>query len=261
MGRGMNTPGYYGAASNLYGPDPRSAYYNPLLAFSPPPGGLQAPQQRNVADEYQAAYDRARMENLQRYQDILGGYAERYRRGVRGMEKDGDYERQDIKAAHKRYAGQLRQNLTNRGLTGSTIAPVMQRGAIRDMNRDVGSLNDRLRQQRRSLDANLSGDMLSFMERRTDSYPDMNQLINLQMLAGQAGAGTGGGGGPIYDQQYQQNWMPYGGGFNPLVAAAALRAGGFGRARGAGPRGRGPAGLGIAPAGGAPMIPGPMWGP
>lgn len=220
----MNTPGYYGAASNLYGPDPRSAYYNPLLAFSPPPGGnMSGGGSPSLYDQYQMAYDRARKENLERYQDILGGYAERYRRGTRNLEQEGDYERQDIKAAHRQYRGQLRGNLVNRGLTGTTVAPTMMQGAIRNENRDVGALNDRMSQRRRALEAGLSGDMLSFMERRTDSYPDLNQLINLQMMAGRAGAGTA----PI-NPGYQDvpnvggQWMPYGGGFNPFVMAANM---------------------------------------
>lgn len=254
----MNTPGYYGAASNLYGPDPRSQYYNPLLAFSPPPGGAKTGGGgMSLSDQYQMAYDRARRENLERYQDILGGYAERYRRGTRNLEQDGDYERQDIKAAHKQYRGQIHSNLVNRGLTGSTVAPTLMQGAIRNENRDVGSLNDRLQQRRRALEAGLSGDMLSFMERRTDAYPDLNQLIHLQQMQGQAGV-YGGAGGNYQDvPNVGGNWMPYGGGFNPMVAAAALLASGFGKAKGAGPRGpraNNAAGGGMAPLPGFPMI-------
>ena len=143
-------------------------------------------------DAYQSAMDRANQENEARYRDILEGQQARYERGMGLLEGAGNQERADINEAYDAQGAALRQGVISRGLGNSSVSDTMQMGNLRERSNSMGRLNDRLIQQRMAADAQLSGDVLNFMERREDSGPDYNQLAQLAQMLGRGGYGADG---------------------------------------------------------------------
>jgi len=140
-----------------------------------------------LVDEYQRAWDDARIENERRYKDILQGYKGRYRRGMEAMEGS----EQLVKDRYGRELGQMQQDMMSRGLSGMTskqtatgIANRAQQLGIQDIRRD-----------RAELDARLSKDVLGFEERRKDAYPDFGNMAALAQGLGEYGGGGYGGRG------------------------------------------------------------------
>lgn len=222
QGGGLNSLYGYGGSSG--GAGGSSGYY----------GGA-------IPNEYQRAYEEARAANEQRYQDILSGYQDRsnefqqrqagntddvltgyenrYQRGMDLLNGLGDQEKRDVTESYQKLGAANQQDMTNRGLTGTTIMPTMRAGIERERQDALSRVNERLQREQLMTDAGLSGDALGaqermygqglagymgatgdtlgFAERRNDTYPDMNQLMGLAQQYGASGAGYGGG--PGYD--------------------------------------------------------------
>jgi hypothetical protein len=173
-------------------------------------GGMSS----GLAGSYQNAYNEAVAENEARYRDILGGYQDRYERNMNYLNGAGQQEAADIGEQYRKQGSNIQQGLVNRGLSNSTVLDTMQMGNNREYVNDLGRLDERLRQQRIATDAGLSGDELQFMERRNDTYPDYNQLAQLEEGLGAAGGGYGGGGAIYADPQSMGYIIPgaaYGG--------------------------------------------------
>jgi hypothetical protein len=146
--------------------------------------------QNNIATIAQA-YDEAQRRNEdlneQRYRDILSGYGSRFDRNMGTLEGMGESERSSINKRYDATLGANLQDAVSRGLTGTTVLPGMKALTERERTQALGDLDERLRRERIGLDTNLSGDTLSFMERREDVGPDLNQMIGLAEALGQAG--------------------------------------------------------------------------
>lgn len=197
-------------------------------------GGSGGVSPYDLPGQYQQAYNEAKLANEQRYNDILSqymqrqenmtgiqsgqtddvlnGYENRYQRGMNNLQGLGDQEKRDTSQRYTNLAAQNQQDLTSRGLTGTTILPTMRQGVAREESDALSRVNERLQRERLGYDASLSGDALSaqermygrqnegylgtsgdtlgFMERRSDTYPDFNQLA---ALGQQYGAGGGSG--------------------------------------------------------------------
>ena len=204
---------------------------------------------------WQTQYDKANAANETRYKDILGGYGQlanqygqmysdqslanqqaadqinqgykaRYDRGLANLEGAGVQAMSDIRQQYGATGANVQQNLRNRGMAGTTIAPTMQLGVQREQLATEGRLNEQLRKERLAVDSGLSGDSLAayqqqnamraglagtyaqgltgigqntlnFKERREDVVPDFGTYASLAMKLGQGGLGAGGGGGSI----------------------------------------------------------------
>lgn len=176
------------------------------------------------SNPWQQAYDQAKQANEARYQDILGGYQQRYQRGMDMLSGLGQQQARDINELYDQQAGQQSQDLIGRGLGNSTVMQTMQTGNNRERNADLQRLNDSVRQQAMQTDSGLSGDELQFMERRNDQYPDYNLMASLAQGMGAAGYGAGGGfgggggGGYLSPQQlgYQIPSQAYGYPMQPM---------------------------------------------
>lgn len=161
-----------------------------------------------VAGDFQSGIDDARQANEARYRDALEGYQNRYERNMNYLQGAGAQEASDINQAYDAQKASGLQSLVGRGLGNSTITNTMGMGYDRERSDSLGRLNERLRNQYLTTDAQLSGDVLGVMERRDDVPPDLGLLAQIGQLQGQ-----GGGGGSPQGYQISMSTVPrYGGG-------------------------------------------------
>lgn len=168
---------------------------------------------------FQQSLDQANQANEARYRDILGGFQSRYDRNLAMLAGLGQQEGKDINELYDQQFARGQQDLIGRGLGNSTRLVTLRQGVDRERANDLGRLNERMRQQVLNTDQNLSGDVLNFMERKTEQGPDMRMLAQLAQGVGAAGFGlpSGYGGG-------------FGGGGNigsPNLGTAWINTGGF----------------------------------
>jgi len=133
---------------------------------------------------WQSAYNQAKQTNEARYAEILAGYQKRYQDVMGELQGSGAQEYADIGSRMRSSQAAGAQDLVSRGLAGTTVMPTMRAGYARQAEGDYGRLADRLRTQRTSAMAGLSGDTLGFMERREDEYPDQGLMTQLMQQYG-----------------------------------------------------------------------------
>jgi hypothetical protein len=158
-------------------------------------GAPRYTRQSNPLDDLLSQARAAQLEgkkaNEERYADILKGYQDREKAGLDLLRGAGTQEEKDIRTQYGSLANSTMQNLAARGMLGTTIAPTMEAGIKRQETDAIARLRERLNQQLYGATTGLSGDILGFKERRTDTYPSLSEISNLAMQYGQ---GTGGGG-------------------------------------------------------------------
>lgn len=252
-GGGLSNP-FLGYGQNFLGPSQGRGGSTGGAVFGPGGGGASA-QAQQLANAYQQAYNEAKQANLTRYNsinagygnlaqqglqqnaDINAGYANRYQQGMNTLQGLGQQAINDTYRDYDRQGANEYQNLVSRGLANSTVVQSMQRGVQEDQQSQLNRVNEGIRQQQLTTQANLSGqqlqaqqqgnlnqqqlqeNQLGFQERRNDPYPNLDQYYSTMSKLGGLGGGSGSGG--------------FGGG-----------AGGFGGASGAGGYGGGAGGLG-----------------
>lgn len=167
--------------------------------------GQMTPQAISMltAKDYQSAYDEAKAANESRYGEMMGGYQERYDRGMGMLSDYGQQMGADIDEGFFNQAQATKQDLSRRGLSNTTIAGGAAIQNERERSKEQRRLGEDLTRLRTTQDAQLSGDLLAAMERRTDEYPDFNQMMALSQALGASGGsggfGYGGGGGAALD--------------------------------------------------------------
>ena len=166
----------------------------------------------SLTGAYQHAYDQARAQNENRYNRILGGYGE-----LLGQRSPYQAQRMNVHDLYDRRTSDIHANLVGRGLTAGTVGMAPQ--ALNERERqfalaDIGDKETRYK-------SDIAQDQLDFMERKTEAYPDYEQLERLSQGLGAGGRGLGGGGrglgggggGMGAAKAYQSSWKPYGGGW------------------------------------------------
>jgi len=148
----------------------------------------QPTRAEQLAAEYQRAYDDARQANEQRYLDILQGYGDMRSDAQNYLQGMGQQREADIRSDWYGQEQGAMQDLTSRGLRGTTVAPTVSAQFNRGMQQDVGRLRDSLQQQYLGSTTPMDQSRLNFMERREDTYPDYNQMLQLQSGLGAAAA-------------------------------------------------------------------------
>lgn len=149
---------------------------------------------QNLLGEYVKSYNTGAQVNEQRYRDILGGYRDRYAQGMQTLQGLGTAAATDINQQYDQLRAKTNSDLTSRGLGNTTIVGSMQRGVESERSKSMGQLNEALRREALSTQAQLSGDTLKFMADRKDSYPTLDQIGDIALAIGQfnRGGGTGG---------------------------------------------------------------------
>lgn len=146
---------------------------------------------QQLMDEYNAANVTARNANEARYQDGLRGYAQLIADSKAAVsDKIGASRRNEIDEAYAMNRGRAEQDLINRGLGNTTVRPTVLRGIDSQKQRDLTDLED----AQARLDLEYSGkyekDRLDYMERRTDTPPDLQGMVALFEALGKSGTGA-----------------------------------------------------------------------
>lgn len=157
-------------------------------------GGGAGMSAQGLYGDYMNQYNAAKQANESRYAQGMQGYGERYARGMQNLEGLGNQELADVRQRGEEAKAANTQRMTSMGLGGTTVGSTLNTGVDTQTNSDLGRAQERIRQQRLSTDANLSGDTLGFLERRNDTYPDMASYASLMTQMGQRGVGGAGGG-------------------------------------------------------------------
>lgn len=143
------------------------------------PMGKAEANTASLKAEYQKAYDEAKQANEQRYSQILGGFDTLYSDTMSGLDTMGQQGRKDVSAGYNKAFSQGMQGLVSAGMANSTIVPSVSLNNARGREDAVNRLNEMLRREKLGYMNNITGNKLSFMERREDNYPDVNLYSSL----------------------------------------------------------------------------------
>jgi hypothetical protein len=143
------------------------------------PMGMAEANTSKLKAEYDKAFNEAKQANEQRYNQILGGYDTLYNNTMTGLEGMGDAARKDVNTGYNRAFSQSMQGLVNSGMANSTILPSVSLNNAGQRTNALNSLNEMLRREKLGYMNNISNNKLNFMERREDTYPDMNLYTSL----------------------------------------------------------------------------------
>lgn len=175
----------------------------PTPGWTPPPGDARRPEASgqaypdemlNFFEAMQRAENSANAKNEQRYDEILGGYRQRRDEAMQEMASLGTTQRREIDDLHTRAEAELEQDMIARGLGNTTLRSSARADLGERRGRLRQELEERLTRNRIDLGAQLSGDMLGFMERRTDEGPDVRLSTLLAGQLGETGFGDDWGG-------------------------------------------------------------------
>ncbi len=137
------------------------------------------------------AWEAARQANEQRYGDILGGYQDRYRTAVGELDKLAGNQRQDLTRQFDEHLQGQYADLNSRGLGNTTVRQSAATGNLRERTSAQNRLEASLAQQKLGLAGEFSKQMLDFMERRNDGFPDPGQIAQMGQQYGQGQSNAG----------------------------------------------------------------------
>lgn len=113
----------------------------------------------------------AQKANERRYKDIMRLLKQRRSNAMGQIGKMGKAGMDEINRNFTDLGSSAMQDLTSRGLSGSTVSSTVQSGITRDKGSAIGQLQERLAGLRAQYESDLTGDLAMFMERRDDPYP------------------------------------------------------------------------------------------
>lgn len=145
-------------------------------------------EQDRLSADYQSAYTEAKTANEQRYGEIVKGYQSRYSTAVTDLEGLGEAEKAEIGRVYAMANAQNAQSLISSGLHSTTIAPSVRTQGARAESDTLALANERIRRERLGYTTGMSKELLDFMERREDTYPDTSLYVNLMNQLGQYGS-------------------------------------------------------------------------
>lgn len=151
-----------------------------------------------LAGAFQAASDQAFAANQARYDELRQLYQDRFDRNTGRIQDIGTQARADVNQGFQVQASQARQNLTDRGLGGTTIGSSVQAGIERERQGALNRVDEQTARLQTAVDMQASGDLAGMIERVDDIGPDMGQFMS---LAEQYGYATGGGSGGMAPQR------------------------------------------------------------
>jgi hypothetical protein len=177
-------------------------YYGKGYDYSQTPMGKSEANIASLKSEYEKAYNEAKTANETRYGQILGGYDTLQNDTMAGLDGMGTQARRDVNTSYdKAYSNSL-QGLINSGMANSTILPSVSNVNATQRSDATGRLNETLRREKLGYMNDITNNKLSFMERRTDSYPDVGLYTSLMNNQGNYMANVKYGVNPTLLQNY-----------------------------------------------------------
>lgn len=162
------------------------AYYQMQNASSQP---SQQSIDQQLNQQYAQQLAAANQANEYRYQQGLGELAGLRTRSMDDIRSIGEQQAADIDQRFKESQADVDQDLRRRGLLGTTITSSTRRTMEEGRANAQGRLADQLARARIDADNASTGNLVNFIERRTDQGPDMSQLTQLQQGLGASGYG------------------------------------------------------------------------
>lgn len=162
---------------------------------------------------HQSIYDdaKSRLDGL--YKEIESGYAKGKSGALALAENQGITARKDISRTANSQRSRVHQDLVNSGLSGTTIKGSMDSGIARRESDSYTNLNEKLLQNKLNIHdkyslnylkdkaaigqntvntlSRLGGNKINFIERREDSYPNQQNLMNFLAQYGKNKQGAG----------------------------------------------------------------------
>ena len=145
-------------------------------------GGFQA-----MINAYQSAYAQVQKTSEQRYQDILAGYRDLGAEQERLMAGVGEQRTKDIASKFLGMSSLARQEMTSAGMAGSGVMFGALGQIGREGERAASDWQDQLARMKLDVGEKNATNALTFMERRTDQYPDIGQFASLMAAYGNQG--------------------------------------------------------------------------
>lgn len=121
--------------------------------------------------------------------NISKGFQARLDRGIANLENAGFQERLDIDQRFRGAESQAIQNLTDRGLGGTTLASNVGLGVTRERSAEQRRLSEQIRRERSDVDARLSGDALNSQQQLSLARADLDRALSGDTLSFQTVAG------------------------------------------------------------------------
>jgi hypothetical protein len=134
----------------------------------------------------QQAQAEAKAANLRRYSEIDAGYSARKNEVTGLIDQLGASTRADITRRNAASSSSAAQDMTSRGLTGTTIKPTVQQGYDRDLLTELTRHDNEVAINKGNIISGLDRDQLQFQERRDDVGPDLSMYAQLLSQAGQS---------------------------------------------------------------------------
>jgi hypothetical protein len=92
--------------------------------------------------------------------DIVSGYEGRTKEGLAMLEGMGQQQKKDIEHSYSNKSQSMKSDMASRGLGGTAVGAVMDRGIERDKQDAMGRLDESLRRQKFNAYSSMSGDTL-----------------------------------------------------------------------------------------------------
>lgn len=131
---------------------------------------------------------RARDENLKRYDQVVGGKLGLHDRAMAEVPNWGEYQRKVNEEKAKEALDNQIGQLTASGIANSNVIPAFSQRNARDLGMAQQALSERVSDRKISFDTSLTNDLLAAVERRNDTAPDDTDLVRLAMEYERAGA-------------------------------------------------------------------------
>ncbi len=168
-----------------------------------------------LINEFQRAQDAAVKANEDRYNNIVGGYQDRWQRNMERLAGIGDQQKADMNEQYDTRGANIGVDQISRGLSNTTVTNNLEADNEERRNDDMRRLQASLNRELIGYDTGLQGDLLQFMGQREDSYPQLEQVTQLAKMLGMAGGSSGGSGGAGLVSPMVVNGVGPGGGFGP----------------------------------------------
>jgi hypothetical protein len=144
-----------------------------------------------VASQWQEGRERARQENLARYDEGKALYTDVGQRNQERVKNWGLAAQDDIDERMKEAVSEAAANAASHGLSNSNVVDAYRVRAARDTAREQQRVSEMRDSRASEYDTRDTGNLAGFIERRNDTSDDIGQLMQLAEKFGQSGDGEG----------------------------------------------------------------------